>query len=154
MKIGIIVYSRTGHTLSVAQALEEKLAAAGHTVVLERLEAVGPVSPGATDIQLKHPPAIEAYEGLAFGSPAWGGMPAPPVTRYLEQIDSLEGKTVVCLATGVFPAGWGRNQTLARMEEMCESKGATVVGSGSVGWLSFGRKRQIAEAVDSLSSLF
>jgi hypothetical protein len=63
-----------------------------------------------------------------------------------------KGKRVACLVTGVFPAGWGRNQTLAQMAETCASKGAAVCGSGSVGWWSLGRRRQITEAVDSLTS--
>jgi hypothetical protein len=63
-----------------------------------------------------------------------------------------KGKRVACLVTGVFPAGWGRSQTLAQMEETCASKGAAVCGSGSVGWWSLGRRRQITEAVDSLTS--
>ena len=56
--------------------------------------------------------------------------------------------------TGFFPPGWGRNQTIARMIQLCESKGATVCGSGSVGWWSLGRKRQIAEVVEALGKSF
>lgn len=40
------------------------------------------------------------------------------------------------------------------MKEVCESKGATVIGSGSVRWFGFGRKGRIAQAVDDLSGLF
>lgn len=42
MNIGIIVYSISGHTLSVAAKLGEKLSAAGHAVTLERLETEVP----------------------------------------------------------------------------------------------------------------
>ncbi|MDF2592532.1 MAG: hypothetical protein K0S75_1998, partial [Clostridia bacterium] len=37
MKIGIIVYSHTGNTFSVAQRLEEKLTAEGHSVKIEKV---------------------------------------------------------------------------------------------------------------------
>ena len=154
MNVGIIVYSRTGHTLAVAVKLKEKLSAAGHEVTLEQLETVGPLSLGATSAKLKTRPAIDAYEALVFGAPVQGGIPAPPMASYLEQVAPLENKQVACLVTGVFPAGWGRNQTVAQMEEICASKGATVCGSGSVGWWSLGRKRQIAEVVDSLCRSF
>ena len=154
MNIGIIVYSHTGHTLSVAMKLKEKLSAAGHVVTLEQVETAGPVSLSATSADLKTKPAIDTYEALVFGSPVWGGVPAPPMMSYLEQVTSLEGKKVACLVTGLFPPGWGRNQTMAQVKEICESKGATVCGSGSVGWLSLGRKRQISKVVDSLSALF
>ena len=154
MNIGLIVYSKTGHTLSVARRLKEKLSAAGHAVTLEQLETVGPVSPNAMSVELKTMPAIAAYDALVFGSPVWGGVPAAPIVSYLGQVPSLAGKKVACLVTGFFPAEWGRNQTVARMKEICESKGATVCGSGSVGWFRLDRKRQIADVVDHLSRLF
>jgi len=48
MHIGIIVYSYTGHTLSVARLLRERLSAAGHDVSLERIETIGPDGAGVT----------------------------------------------------------------------------------------------------------
>jgi flavorubredoxin len=152
--IGIIVYSRTGHTLSVAKRLQEKLSAAGHTVTLEQLEISGPVRLGAASTELKAKPAIAPYEALVFGSPVQGGVPVAPMMSYLRQISSLEGKRVGCLVTGFFPAAWGRDQTVAQMSEICRSMGATVCGGESVGWFSLRRKQQITRAVDSLSGCF
>lgn len=154
MNIGIIVYSQTGHTLSVAVRLKDKLSAAGHTVTLEQIETIGPVSPAGTSAELKTRPAIDAYEALVLCTPVWGGRLAPPMISYLEQISSLQGKKVACLATGIFPARWGRDQTIAQLKAACESKGATVCGSGSVGWWSLNRKRQISTVVDALNDLF
>jgi flavodoxin len=154
MDIGIIVYSHTGHTLSVAMKLKERLSAIGHIVVLEQVETAGPVSLSATSAELKTKPVIDAYEAVVFGSPVRGGVPAGPMMSYLGQVASLEGKKIACLVTGVFPAAWGRDQTVARMKEICESKGGIVCGCGSVGWLSLRRKRQISKVVDSLSALF
>ena len=154
MNIGIVVYSHTGHTLSVARKLEQKLSAAGHVVTLEQVETAGPVSLSATSVELKTKPAVDTYDGLVFGTPVRGGVLAAPMMSYLEQVASLEDKKIVCLVTGFFPAGWGRNQTVAQMKELCESKGATVCGTGSVGWFSLRRKRQISQVVDSLSALF
>jgi hypothetical protein len=110
--------------------------------------------PGVENVSLVSRPEIDAYDALVFGTCVQGGTPAPPMASYLEQLGSLEGKNVACLVTGVFPAGWGRDQTLAQMRAACESKGAEVCGSGSVGWWSFRRGRQIAEVVDHLSGLF
>lgn len=155
MHIGIVVYSETGHTLAVAKKLKETLAASGHKVSLERVEPAGPVSLAATHVTLKTRPKIEPYDALVLGTGVRGGEPAPPMASYLAQLSSLDGKQVACLVTGFFPvAGWGRDQTLARMKEVCESKGATVCGSGSVGWFSLNRRRQIVDAVQALSKLF
>lgn len=153
MRIGVVVYSHTGHTLTVAERLKERLSEIGHSVTLERLESVGPVSPSAERGELRTKPFVGGYDALVLGSPVRGGRMSAPMRSYLEQVPSLEGKKVACLVTGVFPAVWGRNQTLAEMEEACESKGAEVCGSGSVGWFSLRRKRQISRIVDRLSGL-
>ena len=154
MNIGIIVYSHTGHTLAVAERLKETLSAAGHSVSLERLETVGPVALGATDARLKNKPEIDGYEALVLGTAVRGGEPAPPMAGYLDQLPSLEGIRVACLATGFFPAQWGQNQTLAKMAEVCASKGATVCGSGSVRWPALRRKRRTSEVVEEMAGLF
>lgn len=154
MNIGIIVYSRTGHTLSVAMQLKETLAAAGHTVNLEQVEILGSDEMGVTVVQLKTRPETAPYDGLVFASPVRGGAMPPAMTSYLEQITSLQGKKIVCLVTHFFPPGLGTNQTLSQMEEICESKGATVYGSGEVGRPRLGLKRRIANVVDDLSRLF
>jgi hypothetical protein len=154
VNIGIIVYSHTGHTLSVATRLQEKLAAAGHQVTLEQLETVGPLKMSDTAAELRARPAIGAYDALVLACPVRGGMPAPPMRVYLEGIVSLEGKDVVCLVTGVAPFSLGRKQTLAQMKGMCESKGATVRCAASVWWLSLRRRRQISTAVDQLVTAF
>ena len=150
MNIGMIVYSETGHTLSVAVKLQQRLAAAGHQVALERLETVAPLTMGATTARLKSRPPIEPYDALVLGTPVRGGAPSPPMAAYLAQTPSLHGKRVALLVTGFFPYTWGRQQTLARLKETCEAKGATVCGAGSVRWPSLTRRRQIAAAVDSL----
>jgi hypothetical protein len=40
------------------------------------------------------------------------------------------------------------------MKRLCESKGATVCGSGIVNWMKKRREQQIVEVVDRLSGLF
>lgn len=143
MNIGIIVYSQTGHTLSVATKLKEKLSTDGHTVNLEQVKVSGPTKPN-----------IDAHDALVLGSPVQGGTMPPAMTSYLDQVPTLQGKRVVCLVTHFFPPGVGANQTLKQMTDICESKGAIVCGSGNVGWPRLGLKRQIADVVDDLSKLF
>jgi menaquinone-dependent protoporphyrinogen IX oxidase len=154
VNIGIIVYSHSGHTLSVVERLQERLSSDGHDVTLEELEPVEPLQIGDNTAELREAPAIDGYDALVFACSVRGGTPAPPMRVYLEQVPSLEGKTIACLVTGFFPEAWGREQTLTQMKELCESKGASVTGVGSVWWTSLRRGRQIAHAVDQLSALF
>lgn len=107
MNIGMIVYSQTGHTLSVAVKLKEKLSAAGHTVSLEQLETVEAVRMYAANAQLKTKPEIDTYDALVFGCPVQGGAPAPPMGSYLEQITSLQGKKSRLFGDRRFPPGMG-----------------------------------------------
>jgi flavodoxin len=153
MNIGIIVYSQTGHTLSIAIQLKETLSAAGHTVNLEQLEILGSDKPGVAIVQLKTRPKTAPYDGLVFASPVRGGAMPPAMTSYLEQVSSLQDKKVVCLVTHFFPPGLGANQTLNQMKEICESKGATICGAGEAGWPRLGLKRRITNVVDNLSRL-
>ncbi len=154
MNIGIIVYSQTGNTYSVATRLKEKLAAAGHTVTLERIEVIGKVAPGKP-VQFKTLPDAGKYDALVFGAPVQGFSLCWPMLGYLEQIASLQGKKVACLVTEAFPYPWmGGNRAVRQMKRLCESKGATVCGSGIVNWMNKSREQQIVQVVDRLGQLF
>jgi flavodoxin len=152
MEIGIIVHPITGHTLTVAKALEERLAADGQAVTLAQIETAERVKVGQERAELANSPPVHPYEALVFACPVHGSQMSAAMISHLEGLSSVEGKKVACLVTGAFPPFLGCNRALAHRQEACESKGATVVGSEGVTWLSFRRKRQIAEAVDSLSA--
>ena len=154
MVIGIIVYSHTGHTLSVAKRLKDRLTTDGHQVSLVKLQTAEPLSLGATTTELKAVPQVDQYDAVMLGTPVRGGTPSPPMRIFLESISSLADKRVVCFVTGIFPAAWGRDQTLAELKAMCETKGAIVMGTGSVRWWGLGRKRKIQAVVDSVCALF
>jgi multimeric flavodoxin WrbA len=154
MKIGIIVYSLSGHTLTVAESLKEKLAADGHAVTLERVETTGPAKVQYENAELKSSPAVDAYEALVFACPVRGGTIPAPMKTYLEQLPSLQGKQVACFVTHFFQREWGANQVLAALRELCESKGATVLGVNEVRWFSLRRKERIAGMVGELSGVF
>ena len=155
MNIGIIIYSRTGHTHSVATRLMHKLVAAGHTVKMERLQPVGATAPGTKHVQFATLPNPAQYDALVFGSAVEAFTLSAVMASYLQQIASLRGKQVACLVTEGFPLpSMGGNQAIAQMKSLLESKGATVRGAGIVNWLNLRRGRQIAQVVDQLSDLF
>lgn len=151
MNIGIIVFSHTGHTLRVARKLEERLIRDGRDVRLEELEPVEPLNLSATTAPLKSIPAIDQYDALVLGTPVNGARMSAPMKSYLDKITSLRSKRVALLLTHFLPRQWGAHQTIAQMTEACESKGATVIGSGDVRWMSLRRGRQIAQAVESVA---
>jgi flavodoxin len=151
---GIIVYSQTGNTLSVAQKLQEKLSAAGHSATLKEIEVVGEVAPGKA-VQFKTAPDATPYEALVFGGPVQAFSLVQVIKAYLEQCAPLTGKPVACLTTQHFPYPWlGGNRAIRQMRRLCEAKGATVRGTGIVNWSKKGREEQIEAVTDELSRVF
>lgn len=150
MKIGIIVYSQTGNTYSVAQKLKEKLAAAGHAVTLERLTTVG----GETDpakAKLEKLPDLSGYDALAFAGPVQAFSLSRVMASYMGQLPPLNGKKAVVFVTkGLALAFTGGNQAIKKLTKGVESKGGKVVGSGIVMWGSKDRDRQIDDVVEKL----
>jgi len=155
MNIGIIVYSWSGNTLSVAKKLEERLIAAGHSVTLEQVTVVGERKQGAREFQLETLPDVGAHDALVFGSAVEAFSLSPVLTAYLKGIGSLEGKRVACLVTQQFPYPWmGGNRAIRQMRKLCQSGGATIVGSAVVNWAKSRREKTIAAAIDRLAGLF
>jgi flavodoxin len=154
MNIGMIVYSQTGNTYSVAQRLQEKLAGAGHAVTLERIEVIGDVAPGQP-VQFKTVPDAGQYEAVVFASPVQAFSLCQAMVDYLKQMAPLQNKQVALLVTEFFPYPWmGGNRAIRQMTSLCQSKDAAVYGSGIVNWSKKRREQQIVEVVDKLSGLF
>ena len=155
MNIGIIVYSQTGNTLSVAKKLEEKLSSAGHSATLEQVKVVGERNQGDRNFQLETLPDTGPYDALVFGSAVEAFSVSLVLTTYLKQIESLQGKKVACLVTQFFPYPWmGGNRAIRQMRKLCEAKGATVCGLGIVSWMRSRREKTTTKTVDQLSKLF
>jgi len=155
MNIGVIVYSWSGNTLSVAEELKERLAGAGHTVNLEQVTVVGERERGAREFKLATKPDVAPYEAVVFGAAVEAFSLSAVLKAYLKTLASLSGKKVVCLVTQQFPYPWmGGNRAIRQMKKLCEGKGAAVVGSAVVNWATSRREKTKAEAVDRLSALF
>lgn len=154
MKIGMIVYSYTGQTLALAEALQEKLTAAGHEVQLKQLETPAGFKPGQSSTTLSSIPSLGTYDDLVLAAPTWGGLPASPMAAFLEKLPDLQGKRLVYLATGFFPPKLGCLQAIEKMKTACEAKHAQSLGSGSISRLCFGRKKKTEQMVKELAGLF
>jgi len=86
MRVLVLYYSKTGHTLEAAKATAEGIRSAGseaHLVAVDDVRAA----------------ALPDHEGLILGSPCWAGSVTPwgvatPVLRALDSLppDALKGK--------------------------------------------------------------
>jgi len=155
MNIGIIVYSQTGNTLSVAEKLKAELDKAGHSVTLEQVTVVGGREQGDRSFQLEETPEPGGYDAVVFGSYVEAFSLTPVFSRYLKHIGSLQGKRVACLITQQFPYPWlGGNRAIRQMRKLCESKGASIRGTAIVNWAQSRRERTTSDAVERLARLF
>lgn len=151
MNIGIIVYSQSGNTLSVAQKLEKVIKSAGHTVSIARVE---PVSEGVHS-PLKSTPDITVYDAVIFASSVRAFSLAPVMKLYLSQISDITGKQASCFVTQHFKKKFlGGNRAVRQIKEACKEKGAEVIWSGVVNWSSDIREKQIDDIVTKLSSIY
>lgn len=149
MKIGIIVYSHTGNTLSVAEKIKNSLSLAGHMVAIERITAVNNDPRSQEGKQLKNAPNISPYDAFLFGAPVWAFSLSPLMKDYISQLPSLHGNKTGCFVTQQFPYAWmGGSHAIRQMQKTCESKGADIFETGVINWSSKKRDVQIQNLIE------
>lgn len=151
MKIGIIVHSHTGHTLTVADELYERFLAAGYTVSIERVTASNDSESNVDSIVLTNAPKLDGFDMLVFGAPVRGYKLSPVMQAYLRQLPPFKGKIAVAgFVTQFFPkATMGGNQAMECLSEICHSKGVSITEAGIINWVNpFKRKKLIDETVN------
>jgi NAD(P)H dehydrogenase (quinone) len=153
MKIGILVYSQTGNTFSVAQKLKEKLVAAGHAVNIERLTTVGGVT-DANKAKIEKLPDLSGYDALVFAGPVQAFSLSRVMAAYMNQLPPLNNKKAVLFVTKGLPLAWtGGSRAIAALKKGVETRGGKVCATGIIVW-NKGRDRQIADVVEKLSKSF
>lgn len=152
MHIGIIVYSKTGNTYSVASKLKEKLVKLGNEVELERLKVIGEDKPGKKDVTLEKIPETGKYDTIIFASPVHAFSLSAFMAACLKHVNSLKGKNVGCLMTQYFPFPFlGGNRAMRQIINICENKGASIFSTGIVNWSRPDRDKQISKIVESIA---
>jgi NAD(P)H dehydrogenase (quinone) len=152
MKIGIIIHSHTGNTLSVGERLKEVLLVGGCNVQLERVLAVNEDPNNKASIQLKSIPDIAPYDFLVIGAPVRGFSQSPVIKAYLSQLPDIHGKKVACYVTQHFPKPWlGGTRAIKQMIYSIEEKGGIIAETGIINWTGKTRENQISELIEKLS---
>jgi len=150
MKIGIIVFSQTENSYSVALKLKDKLMDVENDVEIERVVPVGYVHPRTKIVEFQNEPDVSGYDALIFGSPVHAFNLAPAMRAYLEQIKTLQDKKIACFVTKALPFNWtGGNKAIDTMKKICESKGGTIVGTEIIVW-----RGDINKKIDNLTRRF
>jgi hypothetical protein len=96
MKVGLIVYSLSGHSLQSARSLAATLTAAGHEASLARKEIVGPaIVKNAKAAALKTAPSVAPYDALVLCSPHPDSLQTPVNCQLLSQPNSRPSRSTV-----------------------------------------------------------
>ncbi|NCC75880.1 MAG: flavodoxin family protein, partial [Clostridia bacterium] len=130
MNIGLIVYSYTGNTLSVADKLKDQLQAQGHTATIERVHASNE-NPQKNRLDktgsLTQAPDPAPYDALILAAPVNGFSLAKVMQDYLASCPGLAGKPVRLFVTHHFPKAWlGGSQTIRQFDKLCAANGAKI----------------------------
>ncbi|MDD3214280.1 MAG: flavodoxin [Eubacteriales bacterium] len=151
MKIGIIVHSFTGNTLSVANKLMDALMKKGHTVAFERVVVKNENTNQAGNIELEQAPNPSEYDIIYFAAPVRAFSLSPGMKTYLSQVESLQGKKAGCFVTQQLKYRWlGGNHALRQMAGLIRQKGGEPIAFDSVSWSGKDREAQIERVVANL----
>lgn len=91
MKVGIIVYSYTEKTFSVALTLQQSLLKENIDAQIKRIHAENEV-PSNRKIKLTQAPDIAEYDVIIFATPVRAFTIAPITKQYLEQLNNFKKK--------------------------------------------------------------
>jgi flavodoxin len=157
MNIGIIYYSKTGFTQSLAETIKDVLAAKGHSVQLSKLETKEPIPDNPTQMPkftFLNMPDIGQYDAVFFGGPVWAFRPCPVLRQAIERNGSkLKGKIVVPFMTMGFPfAFMTGNSSVRSLKNLARSYGAKVTAGAVLPGKSKNNSAQKQKFAESLAS--
>jgi NAD(P)H dehydrogenase (quinone) len=151
MKVGIIVHSKTGHSLQVANQLKLAMMSAGHQVEVVQIEALNDGETQVNSVRLKSLPDIASYSLIVLGAPVRGGRLSPVLQAYLAQLPTMQGKMIMGYVTQAFPfPSLGGSQAIGNLTEILKEKNAELKTTAIINWMVKGtRNKQISGAIDS-----
>ncbi|AWW25179.1 flavodoxin family protein [Acetobacterium carbinolicum] len=144
MKIGIIVFSKTNNTFSVAKRLRDALADKGLEVEIEQVIPEDDAPGVKPPIVFTNKPDVSPYDVVIFASPVWAFSLAGVMAEYLEQISSLQGKRVFSFVTKQLASKiTGGNKANRQIKSAVAVKDGTVEKSFIVSWKNKKREQEI-----------
>lgn len=153
MKIGIIVYSQTGNTLSVAEKLKERLTQRGEAAEILRIVVEGDDVQSKTPFRIVEAPDPRGFDAVVFASPVQAFSLAQAMVQYFRQMPAPEAEKVLFFTTQHLKKPWlGANHAIRQAKALLLEKGTLLAQSGSVQWSSEKREEQINNLVEQFLS--
>jgi len=152
MKIGIVVFSKTDNTFSVAERLRDALVKRDLDAVIDRIIPVND-EPGPKDpVAFRHLPDVSAYDVIIFGSPVWAFSLSWVMKAYLAQMPTLSDKKVFCFVTKQMASKFtGGNKAIRQIKSAVAAKNATVDNGFIISWKSKNKEAEITNFIDQIT---
>ena len=149
MKVGIIVYSKTGNTFAVAEKIRNALQTIGVEVTLERFMAE--TSEGSNrPIGLTYKPLCSGFDALIFGAPVQAFSLDPAMKMYFNEIFDLDKVPTGFFITEHLKKAWmGGNQATRQLTTLLKQRGIIPINLGLVNWSSERKESQIDLIIQS-----
>lgn len=149
MNIGIIVYSKTGNTLLVAERIRVLLAQTGLQSVIRRFTAEAEEARPNATIKLTDSPDPNPFDALILGAPVQAFSLDPAMSLYLRQIGSIKKMPTMCFITQHFKRPWlGGNRAMRQILALLKARGLAAVPLGVVNWTNEQRDQQIEQIAE------
>ncbi len=148
MKVGIFVYSQSGHTALFTRAIADALREAGVECDIELISPYGIPKPWTGKITFRKIPEVKEYDVLLFGAPVWFFGVSKVLRKFFAEMDSIKGKTVLPFVTCGFSASFGARRALVQIENEVSFLQADILEGEVLPFLfSFTNKEKMREAV-------
>ena len=150
MKVGIFIYSQSGHTVSFARTIAEHLRKAGIDTDIELLRCRGIPKPWTRNIEFRRIPDVTEYDIILFGGPVWAFNASRVILAFIQTIDSLKGKKAIPFVTHGLPLKFGPKRALKNMSKKLDVLCADVLEGESVHYIIRANKTKLNEAVERI----
>ena len=154
MNIGIIVFSRTGNTLAVAERIREACAVRGHAATVEQIRIEDDKPGSGRPPRLTETPDPSRYDRVYLGAAVEGFSLSPVMKAYLDATTTFDGKPAGVFVTQHLSKPWlGGNRAIRQLRALCRTKGLNVQADGIVNWTNKARDTQIKAVADRFAAL-
>jgi flavodoxin len=154
MNIGIIIYSMSGHTATVAKAVAERFRRDDHDVDIKLLLVTGMPRPGSKRFSICNMPdseEIDGYDAILFGGPVWLFKASPVILKFLGRLEKLKGKKLLCFVTQLAPwPSLGGYQALRTMNSKLKESGGTILPGESFQYFFGINKQKLNETIERI----
>ena len=151
MNIGILVYSYTGNTLSVAEKIKEQIQQNGDQAQIHRVTCINGNPNGKQPLVLKDIPDVSGFDELIIGAPINGFSLCKGMKMYFDRSQIGEGQ-VNCFVTQHFKSPlFGGNRGIKQISKFVTKHGAKVNNTAIIHWSSKDRDKQIRSATQLMA---